>query len=114
MSAFKLSIDEDILLIRTSRSLLNTLVFFRHWSYVLELPVNKIIETKVERRAGLLTLVVVKKSKVGPNKHIAVSLVKANKKQVQFMREALPEIIATRPKMVQIKEYINTYLKEDW
>ena len=114
MSAFKLNIDEDILLIRTSPSLLNRLVFFRHWSYLLELPVLKIIETKVIRRAGVLTLIVVKKSKVGPDKHITVSLAKANRKQVDFMRHALPKIIAERPPMKKIKEYQETYLKESW
>lgn len=114
MSAFKLSIDEDILLIRTSPSVLNGLVFFRHWSYAIELPVQKIIETNVVRRAGVLTLVVVKKSRVGPDKHIAVSLVKASRKQVEFLKIALPKIIANRPSMPKIKEYISTYLKETW
>jgi hypothetical protein len=110
MSAFKISIDEDILLLRTSPSMLNRLIFFRHWSYALELPVKRIIETKVERRAGILTLIVVKKSKEGPNKNIAVSLAKANKKQVRFLKIALPQIIADKPPMPKIKEYINTYL----
>jgi len=111
MSSFKLSIDEDILLIRTSPSVLNNIMFLKHWSYVIELPVQRIASVEVERRAGILTLVVVKKSKNGTEKRIAVSLLKASKKQVNFIKYALPKIIEQHPSMHEINEYVNDYLK---
>lgn len=111
MAAFKLSIDEDLLLVRTSPGILNRLLFFKHWSYALELPVNRIVRVEVERRAGILTLIVVKKSKQGKEKHLAISLLKANRKQVQFMKNALPGIIENHPPMNEISKQISKYLK---
>jgi hypothetical protein len=111
MAPFKLSIDEDILLIRTSPSILNGILFFKRWSYVLELPVHRIARVELERRAGILTLIVVKISKDGREKHIAVSLLKASRKQVNFIKNALPKIIENRPNMHEINEYIADYLK---
>ena len=111
MSDFKLSIDEDILLIRTSRSVLNSIMFLKHWSYAIELPVQRIARIEIERRAGILTLVVVKKSKKNTEKRIAVSLLKASKKQVNFIKNALPNIIEQRPSMKEINKYVSDYLK---
>lgn len=110
MSRFKLSIDEDILLIRTSPGLINYVMFFKNWSYVLELPVNRINSVELERRAGILTLIVLKNSKDGREKHIAVSLVKASKKQVDFIRNALPSIISNRLPMNEINDLKRKYL----
>ena len=111
MSAFKLSIDEDLLLIRTSPSILNALIPFRHWSYGIELPTHKIVRTEVVRRAGIQTLIVVKNTAEGEEKNIVVSLAKANKHQVAFLTHALPKIIADRPNMHEINSYIKQYLK---
>lgn len=110
MARFKISIDEDLLLIRTSASILNYIFFFKYWSYALELPVHRIARTEVKRRAGILTLIVVKKSNQGQEKHIAISLLKASKKQVEFIKNALPRIIEDRPPMTEIKEYKQEYL----
>jgi len=111
MSAFKINIDEDLLLIRSKPGLLNYLIFFRHWSYNLELPTNRIVRLEVERRAGILTLIVVKSSKDGINKNIAVSLLRANKKQVNFIKNALPTIISEKPPMHDISKFIKVYLE---
>ena len=111
MSAFKLSIDEDLLLIRTSPSIWNTLVFYKHWSYNLELPTRRIISTEVMKRSGILTLIVVKSTNEGPEKNIVISLSKANKRQVAFLKHALPRIIEDRPNMHEINNYIDQYLK---
>lgn len=114
MANFKISVDEDILLIKTSKSVFNALVFFKHWSYQLELPTYKITHVKVIRRFGVLTLEVVKVSKNGPDKHIMISLARASKKQVNFMRHALPKIIKDRPPMGVINQYISNYIKKEW
>lgn len=112
MSRFKLSIDEDILLIRTSPSLVNMLIPLRHWSYAIELPVKKILGAEVVRRAGVLTLIITKQTGGGPVKNIVVSLARANKHEVEFLRHALPKIIEERPPMHEIKKLINKYLKK--
>ena len=110
MAAFKISIDEDLLLIRTSPSLFNRLVFFRHWSYALELPVTRIVRTEFTRRSGIPTLIVVKRSADEPEKNIVVSLAKATRQQIDFIKHALPKIIEERPRMTVIKDYMNQYL----
>ena len=109
--AFKLSIDEDLFLIRTSPSLLNRLFFFKHWSYAIELPVRRIDRVEWETRLGVDTLVVIKKTKEGDEKSIPISLAKASGAQKRFIREALPKIIQEHPPMNKIKSLRNQYLK---
>ena len=109
--AFKLSIDEDLLLIRTSSSILNDILFFKHWSYALELPISRIDSVHLEKRAGIDTLVVHKKPKSGEQetKSIPVSLFKAKKNQKEFLKDRLNWIVREHPTYPEIKEALTSY-----
>ncbi len=67
---FKLSVDEDILSIKTNPGILENLIFFKNWSYRFELPMNRISDTEVENRMGVETLVVHKSMADGDRKCI--------------------------------------------
>lgn len=110
MSVFKLNIDEDLLLIRTKPGLLNYLIFFRHWSYGIELPTNRISQVKVQRRTGVPTLIVTKTGKDGRDQHFAISLLKASKKELNFITHALPKIISDKLSMPEINKLKEQYL----
>ena len=111
MSAFKISIDEDLFLIRTSPGILNRIMFFKTWSYLIELPVSRIARFEFETRAGINTLIVVKRTKEGDEKNIPVSLLKASSSQMRFMKKALPKILSNHSSMVEIKQLEKKYLK---
>lgn len=108
--AFKLSVDEDILSVKTNPGILENLLFFKHWSYRFELPMNRISEVEVESRMGVETLIVHKSMADGDDKSIPISINKANKRQVRFIKEALPKIIKEKLPMPKIKELQHEYL----
>ena len=100
---FKLSVDEDILAVDSKPGLIETILFFKHWSYRFELPINKISRIIVENRLGVNTLVVYKTTKSGEEKAIPVSLGRANSNQFSFIKSALPKIVSNKLKMPEIK-----------
>jgi len=106
----KLSIDEDLFLLRTSPGILERIFFFKHWSYGIELPVSRIVRVEVERRLGVCTLIVVKSTVEGIDKSIPLSLAKATNKQIDFIKHALPGIIENKPLMSEIKALEKKYL----
>lgn len=108
--AFKLSIDEDLLLVRTKPGILERLFFFKHWGYQVELPTSRISKIEVESRMGINTLIVHKSMADGDDKIIPISISKANKREVLFMKEALPLIIKEKLPMPKIKELQHKYL----
>ena len=108
--AIKLSVDEDILSVKTKPGILERLWFFKHWSYYFELPMSRIGEIEVESRLGVTTMVVHKTMADGDDKCIPISINKANKRQVRFIKEALPKIIKEKLPMPKIKELQHEYL----
>ena len=108
--AFKLSVDEDILSIKTNPGILENLLFFKNWSYRFELPMNRISDVQVETRMGVETLIVFKSMADGEDKSIPISINKANNHEVRFIKEALPRIIKEKLPMPKIKELQKEYL----
>ena len=108
--AFKLSIDEDLLLVRTKPGLLERLLFFKHWGYQVELPISRISNIEVESRMCVDTLIVHKFTADGVDKVIPISVNKANKREIRFLKEALPRIIKEKLTMPKIKELQHEYL----
>ncbi len=108
---FKISIDEDLLSVKTSPGLLERLFFFKHWTYMFDLPVKRISKIHVEYRLGVATMMVHKVSKDGIEKSFPVSINKANAAQLKFIKEAVPQIIDKKLKMPQIAELEKKYFK---
>ena len=109
---FKFSIDEDLLSVKTSPGILERLFFFKHWSYMFDLPVKRISEVHVETRLGVKTMVVHKISKDGDDKAFPVSLSKASSQQIKFIKEAVPKIISGKLKMPEITALEKKYFKK--
>ncbi|MCT4624384.1 MAG: hypothetical protein N4A46_12235 [Schleiferiaceae bacterium] len=110
---FKLSVDEDILSVKTSPGLLERLFVFNHWSYRFELPMLRINSIEIENRYGVKTMVIHKKTNEGEEKNIPISLSKASKKQIRFIEEALPQIIEKHLPMPEIKKLQKEYLSQN-
>jgi len=109
---FKFSIDEDLLSVKTTPGLLERLFFFKHWTYMFDLPVKRISKVHVENRMGVATLVVHKISKEGIEKSFPVSISKANSAQTRFIKEAVPQIISEKLKMPEIAVLEKKYFKK--
>lgn len=96
-------------MIQTTPSVLNKMFFFKNWTYALELPLKRISGVHFEKRAGISTLVVHKKTRAGGEKQIPVSLQKARQNQIEFIKESLPWIVDRKPTYPEIKKTLSFY-----
>jgi hypothetical protein len=63
---FKIKIDQDILELRCNNTLASRIIFFKNWTYRLELPLSSISEISYKQRFGVKTLMVKKGKKIIP------------------------------------------------
>ena len=80
----KINIDSEIIKLRCTHRLPSKLIFFKSWSYQIELPLRSIRKARITNRFGIKTLMIYK-GKI----RIPFCLTGASANQLQFIQKVL-------------------------